>query len=65
MVANYKTKSNFVKFVWCACPQIAVKVDKLFSVVGTDIREIIDYNSDGEDAILTIFYYVEAMSCQL
>ena len=31
----------------------------------TDLGEIIDYNPDGEDPILTIFDYVEAMRCQL
>ena len=54
--------------VWnvsCAWPQIAVEADELFSGVLTDLGEIIDYNPDGEDPILTIFDYVEAMRCQL
>jgi hypothetical protein len=38
---------------------------KLFSGVFTDLREIINYNPDGEDPILTIFNYVDAMRCQL
>jgi hypothetical protein len=38
---------------------------KLFSGVFTDLREIINYNPDGEDHILTIFNYVDAMRCQL
>jgi hypothetical protein len=42
-----------------------VEADELFSGVLTDLGEMIDYNSDGEDPILTIFDYVEAMRCQL
>jgi hypothetical protein len=42
-----------------------VKVDELFSCVLTDLGEVIDYNPDGEDHILTIFDYVEVMRCQL
>ena len=49
----------------CGWPQIAVEADELFSGVLTDLGEIIDYNPDGEDPILTIFDYVEAMRCQL
>jgi hypothetical protein len=45
--------------------QIAVEADELFSSVLTDLGEIIDYNPDTEDPILTIFDYVEAMRCQL
>ena len=45
--------------------QIAVEVDDLFSGVLTELGETIDYNPDGEDPILTIFDYVEAMRCHL
>jgi hypothetical protein len=45
--------------------QIAVEVEELFSGVLTDIGESINYNPDGEDPVLTIFDYVEAMRCQL
>jgi hypothetical protein len=45
--------------------QIAVEADELFSGVLTDLGEVVDYNPDGEDPILTIFDYVEAMRCQL
>jgi hypothetical protein len=38
---------------------------KLFSGVLTDLREIINYNFDGEDHILTIFNYMDAIRCQL
>jgi hypothetical protein len=37
----------------------------LFSGVLTALREIINYNPDGEDHILTIFNYVDVMRCQL
>jgi hypothetical protein len=47
------------------CPQIAVEVDELFSGVLADLGEIINYNPDGEDLVLTIFDYVEAMRCHL
>jgi hypothetical protein len=40
-----------------------VEVDDLFSSVLIDLGESIDYNPDGEDPILTIFDYVEAMRC--
>ena len=59
MIATNKT--TFL----CVWPQIAVEAEELFSGVLTDLREIIDYNPDGEDPILTIFDYVEAMRCQL
>ena len=42
-----------------------MEADELFSNVLTDLGEIIDYNPDDEDPILTIFDYVEAMRCQL
>ena len=42
-----------------------MEADELFSGVLTDLGEIIDYNPDGEDPILTIFDYVEAIRCQL
>ena len=42
-----------------------MEADELFSGILTDLRELIDYNHDGEDPILTIFDYVEAMRCQL
>ena len=42
-----------------------MEADEFFSGVLTDLGEIIDYNLDGEDPILTIFDYVEAMRCQL
>ena len=42
-----------------------MEVDDLFSCVLTDLGETIDYNPDGDDPILTIFDYVEAMRCQL
>jgi hypothetical protein len=48
-----------------AYAQIAVEADELFSGVLTDLGEIIEYNPDGEDPILMIFDYVEAMRCQL
>ena len=46
-------------------PQIAVEADELFTGVLTDLGELIDYNPDGQDPILSIFDYVEAMRCQL
>jgi hypothetical protein len=46
-------------------PQIAVEADDLFSGVLTDLGEIIEFNPQGEDPIMTIFDYVEAMRCQL
>ena len=42
-----------------------MEADELFSGVLTDLGETIDYNPHGEDPILTIFDYVEAMRCQL
>jgi hypothetical protein len=42
-----------------------VEIVELFSGVLTDLGEIIEYNPDGEDPILTIFDYVEVMRCQL
>ena len=42
-----------------------MEADELFSGVLTDLGEVIDYNPDGEDPILTIFDYVETMRCQL
>ena len=42
-----------------------MEVDELFSGVLADLGETINYNPDGEDPILTIFDYVEAMRCQL
>ena len=42
-----------------------MEADELFSGVLTDLGEFVDYNPDGEDPILTIFDYVEAMRCQL
>jgi hypothetical protein len=42
-----------------------VEADELFSGVLIDLGEIIDFNPIGEDPILTIFDYVEAMRCQL
>ena len=42
-----------------------MEADDLFSGVLTDLGEIVDYNPDSEDPILTIFDYVEAMRCQL
>ena len=59
MIATNKT--TFL----CAWPQIAVEAEEVFSGVLTDLGEIIDYNPVGEDPILTIFDYVEAMGCQL
>ena len=44
---------------------MAVEADELFPGVLIDLGEIVDYNSDGKDPILTIFDYVEAMRCQL
>jgi hypothetical protein len=55
----------FLIYFLSACAQIAVEADELFSGVLTDLGEIIDNNPDGEDPILTIFDYVEAMRCQL
>jgi len=49
----------------CACAQIAVEADELFSGVLNDLGESIDYNSDADEPILTIFDYVESMRCQL
>jgi hypothetical protein len=54
-----------MQYVCIGWPQIAVEVEELFAGVHTDLGEIIDYNPDGEDPILTIFDYVEAMRCQL
>jgi hypothetical protein len=65
MVATNKTTSIFLINIWCAWPQIVVKADELFSGVLTYLGEIIDYNPDDEDPILTIFDYVEVMRCQL
>ena len=45
--------------------QIAVEAEEFFSGVLTDLREVVDYNHDGEDPILTIFDYVESIRCQL
>ena len=42
-----------------------MEAEELFTGVLTDLGESIDYNPDGEDPILTIFDYVEAMRCQL
>ena len=56
--------SNFFKLVGVH-GQIVVEADELFSGVLTNLGDIIDYNPDGEDPILTIFDYVEAMRCQL
>ena len=42
-----------------------MEAEELFAGVLTDLGEVIDYNPDGEDPILTIFDYVEAMRCQL
>ena len=42
-----------------------MEADELFSGVFTDLADFIDYNPDGEDPIMTIFDYVEAMRCQL
>ena len=42
-----------------------MEADEFFSGVLTDLGEIVDYNPDGEDPVLTIFDYVEAMRCQL
>ena len=47
------------------CEQIAVEAEELFSGVLTDLGEVVHYNPDGEDPILTIFDYVESMRCQL
>jgi hypothetical protein len=47
--------------VSCGWPQIAVEADELFEGILTDVGESIDYNPEGEDPILTIFDYVEAM----
>ena len=64
-MALIKTKANFFETFLCVWPQIAVEADELFSGVLTDLGENIEYNPDGEDPILTIFDYVEAMRCQL
>ena len=64
-MALIKTKANFFEMFLCVWPQIAVEADELFSGVLTDLGENIEYNPDGEDPILTIFDYVEAMRCQL
>jgi hypothetical protein len=42
-----------------------VEAEKLFAGVLTNIGEIVDYNPDGKDPILTIFDYMVAMRCQL
>ena len=42
-----------------------MEVDELLSSVLIDLEENINYNPDGEDPILTIFDYVEAIRCQL
>jgi hypothetical protein len=63
MISTYnKTSKLFKMFLWS---QIAVEAEDLFSGVLTDIGEVINYNPDGEDPLLTIFDYVEAMRCQL
>ena len=64
-MAFFKTTPNFFEMFLCVWPQIAVEVDEFFSGVLTDLGEIINYNPDGEDPILTIFDYVEAIRCQL
>jgi hypothetical protein len=46
-------------------PQIVVEADELFKGVLTDLGEVINYIPNGEDPILSIFDYVEAMRCQL
>ena len=65
LVALIKTKANCFETFLCVWPQIGVEADELFSGVLTDLGEIIDYNPNGEDPILSIFDYVEAMRCQL
>ena len=57
-----KPTSNFSLLI---SVQIAVEAEELFSGVLTDLGEVVNYNPDGEDPILTIFDYVEAMRCQL
>jgi hypothetical protein len=42
-----------------------VEAEEFFSGVLTDLGESIDYTPDGEDPILSIFDYVEAMRYQL
>ena len=42
-----------------------MEAEDLFSGVLKDLGEDVDYNPNGEDPILTIFDYVEAMRCQL
>ena len=60
--STFKSTPNF-SFMFCV--QIVVEAEDLFSGVLTDLGKVVDYNSDGDDHILTIFDYVEAMRCQL
>ena len=60
--STFKSTPNF-SFMFCV--QIVVEAEDLFSGVLTDLGKVVDYNSDGDDHILTIFDYVETMRCQL
>ena len=59
------TSQSISKVSLIFCVQIAVEAEELFAGVLTDLGEVVDYNPDGEDPILTIFDYVESMRCQL
>ena len=62
---GFQLVSQYLKSHLMFSVQIAVEAEELFSGVLTDLGEVVDYNPDGEDPILTIFDYVEAMRCQL
>ena len=42
-----------------------MEAEELYLGVLTDLKEVVDYNLDGEDPIMFIFDFVEAMRCQL